>query len=244
MSPVHRLLGLAQFYELEGYEYWGRNHQELQPFDDDSDSSGSSDRPNNLTLAEATYQYPEACHQALAATLGLNYYKIRKEAGEGPNARMARPLKRRPEEMASSNHSATKVAKVDQKARRLDEVSPTLLKQLVTGVPSVASKSASSEHEDKLRWRGAGSDISDETWSKLKDFGLDDIGRILRAVEHRRLHVQSEQMNISPTESRRSDAIRADPMEASPIEEDGNSVHTVSTELLSSGPSLPDTTSV
>ncbi|QKX57993.1 uncharacterized protein TRUGW13939_05113 [Talaromyces rugulosus] len=244
-SRVHRLVGLAQFYELEGYEYWGRNYQELQPFDDDdSDSSGSSDRPNNLTLAEATYQYPEACHQALAATLGLNYYKIRKEAGEGPNARIARPPKRHPDEIASSNHSSIKVAKVEKKARRLDDVSPTLLKQLVTGVPSVASKSASSEHEDKLRWRGAGSDISDETMSKLKGIASDDVAQILRAIERGRLHVQSEQMNISPTESRRSDAVKADNMDTSPIEEDGASVHTVSTELISPGSSLPDTTSV
>jgi hypothetical protein len=123
-------------------------------------------------------------------------------------------------------------------------VSPPLLKKLITGVPSVTSKSASSEHEDKLRWRGAGSDISDETMSKLKGIASNnDVSQILRLIESGRLHVQSEQMNISPTESRRSDAVKADNMETSPIEEDGVSVHTVSTELISPGSSLPDTTS-
>lgn len=173
----------------------------------------------------------------------MNYYKIRKEAGEGPNARIARPPKRHPEDIASSNHSSAKAPKAEKKARRLDEVSPTLLKQLVTGVPSVASKSVSSEHEDKLRWRGAGSDISDETMSKLKGIASNDVAHILRAIESGRLHVQSEQMNISPTESRRSDAVKADNMETSPIEEDNRSIHTVSTELISPGSSLPDTTS-
>ncbi|KAH8696607.1 hypothetical protein BGW36DRAFT_381312 [Talaromyces proteolyticus] len=234
-SRARRLVELAEFYELEGFEYWGRNHREDLTSYDDSDSSDSSDRPNNLTRSEATYQYPEACHQALAATLGLNYYKIRKEAGEGPNAHITRPAKRYPDETALSNHSAGK-PKPEKRARRPGDVPPTVLERLITGVPSIVSKSVSSEHEDKLAWRapGGGSEISDETMFKLKGILSGEVGAILRAIERGRLHVRSEHMDISPTESKREEAVKAD---------DAMSAYTVPTEILSPSEKLLETTS-
>ncbi|KKA25683.1 hypothetical protein T310_0323 [Rasamsonia emersonii CBS 393.64] len=228
-SRIHRLVELAEFYELGGYQHWGRMHYDGLP-PDDSDSSDSSERPSNLTRAEAARQYPEACHQALAATLGLVYYKIRKEVGEGPNSRIQRPPKRLPEEMAStSSNSKQKPAKV---ARRPGNVSPTMLHKLVTGAPSVASKSVVSEEQDRLGWRVSSSEISDETMSKLKGILSDEVNALLRAVERGKFHFKpskSEQLNMSPTESKR-DALKAEsPEEAAPEDE----VRTVSTELIS-----------
>ncbi|KAL1969661.1 hypothetical protein VTN77DRAFT_8214 [Rasamsonia byssochlamydoides] len=228
-SRIHRLVELAEFYELGGYQHWGRMHHDgMLP--DDSDSSDSSERSSNLTRAEAARLYPEACHQALAATLGLVYYKIRKEVGEGPNSRIYRPPKRLPEEMASTSSAPKqKPAKV---ARRPGDLSPTMLHKLVTGVPSVASKSVVSEEQDRLGWRVSPSEISDETMSKLKGILSDEVNALLRAVERGRLHFKpsrSEQLNMSPTESKR-DALKAEsPEEAAPEDE----IRTVSTELIS-----------
>lgn len=242
MFEVHRLVELAEFYEVEGYEYWGRNHQDDVLWDDDDDSSDYSDRPNNLTRAEAAYQYPEACHQALAATLGLNYHKIRKAVGETPTSRIANAPKRPAEDMVSNPHVSTRPKPVKQ-ARRLGDVSPTMLQKLVYGVPSVASKSVSSELEDKLVWR-EGSEISDDALSKLKGLSS-DIGSILRAIERGKLHVKSEQMHVSPTESRpRADIIKGESPEAMAVEEETRSPHTVSTEIISPTGSLPDTASM
>lgn len=242
-SRLHRLVELAEFYEVEGYEYWGRNHQDDAPWDDD-DSSDYSDRPNNLTRAEAAYQYPEACHQALAATLGLNYHKIRKAVGEGLNSRIA-ATKRPADDMVSNPHVSARPKPV-KLARRLGDVSPTMLQKLVYGVPSIATKSVSSELEDKLVWREAGregSEISDESLSKLKGLS-NDIGSILRAIERGKLHVKSEQMHASPTESRPRADIKAESPEAMAVEEETRSAHTVSTEIISPTGSLPDTASM
>ncbi|RAO70885.1 uncharacterized protein BHQ10_006897 [Talaromyces amestolkiae] len=246
-SRLHRLVELAEFFEVEGYEYWGRDHHNDVPWDDDDDSSDYSDRPNNLTRAEAAYQYPEACHQALAAIWGLNYHKIRKAVGESPNSRMAStPAPKRPaEDMVSNPHVSTRPKPV-KLARRLGDVSPTMLQKLVYGVPSVASKSVSSELEDKLVWREhGGSEISDEALSKLKGLSS-DIGSILRAIERGKLHVKSDQMHISPTESRpRGEAdIKGESPEAMAVEEEVRSTHTVSTEIISPTGSLPDTASM
>jgi hypothetical protein len=247
LYEVHRLVELAEFYEVEGYEYWGRDHHVDVPWDDDDDdSSDYSDRPNNLTRAEAAYQYPEACHQALAATLGLNYHKIRKAVGESPNSRIAAP--KRPAEDVISNPHVSARPKPVKLARRLGDVSPTMLQKLVYGVPSVASKSVSSELEDKLVWREhgrEGSEISDEALSKLKGLSS-DIGSILRAIERGKLYVKSEQMHVSPTESRPRADIKGESRDASPmaVEEEARSTHTVSTEIISPTGSLPDTASM
>ncbi|KAF3400576.1 hypothetical protein DPV78_005829 [Talaromyces pinophilus] len=246
-SRIHRLVELAEFYEVEGYEYWGRDHHVDVPWDDDDDdSSDYSDRPNNLTRAEAAYQYPEACHQALAATLGLNYHKIRKAVGESPNSRITAP--KRPAEDVISNPHVSARPKPVKLARRLGDVSPTMLQKLVYGVPSVASKSVSSELEDKLVWREhgrEGSEISDEALSKLKGLSS-DIGSILRAIERGKLYVKSEQMHVSPTESRPRADIKGESRDASPmaVEEEARSTHTVSTEIISPTGSLPDTASM
>lgn len=157
---------------------------------------------------------------------------------------MTRAPKRLPEEMAS-NYLISSRPKPAKLARRPGNVSPTMLQKLVTGVPSIASKSASSELEDKLIWRDAGrdgSDISDEALSKLKGLS-NDIGSILRAIERGKLHVKSEQMNISPTEPRNEAKLESPPAMFMAVEEqEPLSAHTVSTEIISPA-SLPDTTS-
>ncbi|KAL4768610.1 hypothetical protein BDW60DRAFT_210768 [Aspergillus nidulans var. acristatus] len=204
-SRHNRLAQLAEFYQLGGYEYWGRMHQTDGMFSD-SDSSDSSDCPSNLTRAEAVRMFPEAAHQALAATLGLVYYKIRNEVGDHPLSPIQRPPKRHQEEVASvSSSSKQKPVKM---ARRPTNLSPTALHKLITGGPSLESKSLTSEESAKLGWNAnATSEISDDTMSKLRGIVSEEVGTILRALERGRLKIKpsrSERMEMSPTGSRSS----------------------------------------
>ncbi|KAL4865020.1 hypothetical protein BDV12DRAFT_156830 [Aspergillus spectabilis] len=207
-SRHNRLTQLAEFYQIGGYEYWGRMHQTDGMFAaSDSDSSDSSDCPSNLTRAEAVRMFPEAAHQALAATLGLVYYKIRNEVGESPHSPIhQRPPKRLQEEVASvSSSSKQKPVKM---ARRPNNLSPTALHRLITGGPSLESKSLTSEESDKLGWNAnAQSEISDDTMSKLRGIVSEEVGTLLRALERGRLKMKpsrSERMEMSPTESHTS----------------------------------------
>ncbi|KAL4815718.1 hypothetical protein BDW67DRAFT_185441 [Aspergillus spinulosporus] len=204
-SRHNRLAQLAEFYQLGGYEYWGRMHQTDGMFSD-SDSSDSSDCPSNLTRAEAVRMFPEAAHQALAATLGLVYYKIRNEVGDHPLSPIQRPPKRHQEEVASvSSSSKQKPVKM---ARRPTNLSPTALHKLITGGPSLESKSLTSEESAKLGWNAnTTSEISDDTMSKLRGIVSEEVGTILRALERGRLKIKpskSERMEMSPTGSRSS----------------------------------------
>lgn len=169
----------------------------------DSDSSDSSDCANNMSRAEAVRQYPEAAHQALAATLGLVYYKIRNEVGEGPNSHLpARPPKRQQDEVASSTSSKQKPVKIP---RRPNQISPATLQKLITG-PSLESKSMVSEESDKLGWN-AHSEVSDEAMHKIKGIVSDELGSLLRALERGHLKLKpsrSERQNMSPAESKPS----------------------------------------
>ncbi|KAJ5397922.1 hypothetical protein N7509_006035 [Penicillium cosmopolitanum] len=201
---VHRLVELAEFYQLGGYQDWCRmNATDL--FADDSDSSSSSDGSNHMTREEAVRHFPEAAHQALAATLGLIYYKIRNEVGDGPTGHVpiARPLKRQQDEVTStSTSSKSKPVKIP----RRPSVSDTFLHRLITG-PSIASKSSTSGEEmDKLGWNPF-SDVSDDAMSKLRSIDPQDIGNVLRALEQGRLKMKpsgSEKAGMSPTDSKTS----------------------------------------
>ncbi|KAE8403299.1 hypothetical protein BDV37DRAFT_250703 [Aspergillus pseudonomiae] len=202
-SRINRLVQLAEFYQLGGYQYWGRMHQTEALFVSDSDSSDSSDYPSNLTRAEAVRLYPEAAHQALAATLGLVYYKIRNEVGEGPNAHIPRPPKRQQEDLPSvSSGSKPKPMKM---ARRPNNVSPTALHRLITG-PSLEAKSIASDESDKLGWN-AHSEVSDEAMSKLRSIVSEEVGTLLRALERGRIRLKpgrAEREKLSPIESKAS----------------------------------------
>ncbi|KAL3455118.1 hypothetical protein BJX64DRAFT_79970 [Aspergillus heterothallicus] len=247
-SRLNRLTQLADFYRLGGYEYWGRMHHDGMFAASDSDSSDSSDYPSNLTRAEAVRLYPEAAHQALAATLGLVYYKIRNEVGENPLSPVQRPPKRQQEEVASvSSSSKQKPVKM---ARRPNQLSPTALHRLITG-PSLESKSLTSEESDKLGWN-AQSEISDDAMSKLRGIVSEEVGTLLRALERGRLKLKpsrSERMEMSPTNSLHErvpvDGHRAD------REEEPTFHSTVPTEIISLSrkatekeePTFPDTAS-
>lgn len=230
---VHRLVELADFYELEGYQYWGRMHQTEPTFGSDSESSDSSDYASNLTRAEAVRLFPDAAHQALAATLGLVYYKIRNEVGEGPNARLpTRPPKRQQEEVASTNSgSKHKQVKV---ARRPNEMSPTTLQKLVTGT-SWESKSIVSEESDKLGWN-AHSETSDEAMSKLRGLVSEEVGTILRALERGRAKLKpgrNERTNLSPTESKGGSRRGKLGLDGAQDDEESTLPNTVPTEIVS-----------
>ncbi|KAL4747243.1 hypothetical protein BDW72DRAFT_18112 [Aspergillus terricola var. indicus] len=204
-SRHNRLAQLAEFYQLGGYEYWGRMHQTDGMFSD-SESSDSSDCASNLTRVEAVRMFPEAAHQALAATLGLVYYKIRNEVGDHPLSPIQRPPKRHQEEVASvSSSSKQKPVKM---ARRPTNLSPTALHRLITGGPSLESKSLTSEESAKLGWNAnATSEISDDAMTKLRGIVSEEVGTILRALERGRLKLvpsNSERMETSPTGSRSS----------------------------------------
>lgn len=177
-------------------------HQSEQLFGNDSDSSDSSECAN-MTRAEAVRQYPEAAHQALAATLGLVYYKIRNEVGDGPNSHIARPPKRQPEEAASmSSSSKPKPVKIP---RRPNHISPATLHKLVTGPSIEESKSIASEESDKLGWNAHSEGTSDEAMTKIRGIVSDELGTLLRALEQGRVKVKpsrSERQNMSPTDSK------------------------------------------
>lgn len=200
MHLVHRLVELAEFYELGGYQDWSRMHQTDMFVD--SDSSDSSDGSFVISREEAVRRFPEAAHQALAATLGLVYYKIRNEVGEGPNPVPSRPLKRQQEDVASASTGPRSNKPV--KMPRRPSVSDTFLQRLITG-PSVAeSKSSVSEEFDKLGWNPF-SDVSEDAMSKLRSIDPQDIGTVLRALEQGHLKLKpsgSEKARMSPTESK------------------------------------------
>ncbi|RAH44968.1 uncharacterized protein BO95DRAFT_464517 [Aspergillus brunneoviolaceus CBS 621.78] len=246
-SRINRLVQLADFYQLGGYEYWGRMHQTEPVYATatDSDSSDSSDYPSTLTRAEAVRLYPEAAHQALAATLGLVYYKIRNEVGEGMTLHI-RPPKRQQEEVASAASSAKE--KPVKMPRRPNNMSPTTLKRLIDG-PSLEAKSLTSEESDKLGWN-AHSEVSDDTMSKLRGIVSEEVGTLLRALERGRIKLRStrpeQRSNVSPSEIRST-------FRNGKIADDERTIpDTVATEVVSvsSGvpekveePELPDTAS-
>ncbi|KAJ5165874.1 hypothetical protein N7492_006170 [Penicillium capsulatum] len=213
-SRVHRLVELAEFYQLGNYQDWSRMHQAADVWAGDSDSSDSSDGAYNITRAEAVRAYPEAAHQALAATLGLVYYKIRNEVGEGPHAVPApRPPKRQQDDVAST--STGHKSKPVKMPRRPSVSDNTFLHRLVTG-PSIESKSsASSEEYDKLGWKAfPDGSVSDDALSKLRSIDPQDLGTVLRALEQGRLKLKpsrSEKLNMSPTETTASKAAREAP---------------------------------
>ncbi|KAJ6116209.1 hypothetical protein N7523_005890 [Penicillium sp. IBT 18751x] len=201
-SRVHRLVELAEFYQVGGYQDWSR----MQQTDTlaDSDSSDSSDGSPVVSREEAVRRFPEIAHQALAATLGLVYYKIRNEVGEGPNAVPIRPLKRQQENVASASPGWPKPVKMP---RRLS-VSDTFVQRLING-PSVAeSQSSVSEDFDKLGWKPF-SDVSEDAMSKLRSIDPQDIGTVLRALEQGRLKLkpsESEKAHMSSAGSKGSNA--------------------------------------
>lgn len=204
---VHRLVELAEFYQLEGYQSWSRMHP-TDMFCDDSDSSDSSDSAFSITRSEAVARFPDAAHQALAATLGLVYYKIRNEVGEGPNAHMVpRPPKRQQDDVAST--STSNKSKPVKMPRR-PSVSDSFLQRLITG-PSIESKSSTSAEEyDKLGWNPF-ADVSEDAMLKLRSIDPDDIGTVLRALEQGRLKLKpsrSEKLDMSPTDSQASKSFR------------------------------------
>lgn len=207
---VHRLVELAEFYQLGNYQEWSRMHHAADVWAGDSDSSDSSDGSSNITRAEAVRAFPEAAHQALAATLGLIYYKIRNEVGEGPYAAPTpRPPKRQQEDGASA--SSGKKTKPVKMPRRPSVSDNTFLHQLITG-PSIESKtSVASEEYDKLGWKAFPDvSVSDEAINhKLRSIDPQDIGTVLRALEQGRLKLKpsrSEKLNMSPTETTASKA--------------------------------------
>lgn len=174
----------------------------------DSDSSDSSDGSYNITRAEAVRAFPEAAHQALAATLGLIYYKIRNEVGEGPHAVPApRPPKRQQDDGASGTGQKSKPVKMPRRPSVSDN---TFLHRLVTGPPIESKSSVASEEYDKLGWKAfPDSSVSDDAINKLRSIDPQDIGTVLRALEQGRLKLKpsrSEKLNMSPTETTASKA--------------------------------------
>ncbi|EEH18341.2 hypothetical protein PABG_00904 [Paracoccidioides brasiliensis Pb03] len=241
-NRIHRLVELAEFYELEGYQYWGRMpHAHDSTFSTDgdmSDSSDSSDLPSDLTRAEASRQYPEACHQALAATLGLVYYKIRNEVGEGPFSHVVPTAhKRMLDEVVSVNSSSK--SKPSKISRRSNETSPTYLHRNHIGL-TLDTKSIVSEHLDKLGWNVHASQMSDDTMSKLKGIVSDEVNSILlHALERGRIQLKPnllERPRQSPTDSSKL-SIRAKPnFDEYPTTHDDDVVtveNTVPTEIIS-----------
>ncbi|TPX26793.1 hypothetical protein DIZ76_012255 [Coccidioides immitis] len=238
-NRVHRLVELAEFYQLEGYQYWGRMphpHGSIFPGDGYlSDSSDSSDLPSDLTRAEAARLYPEACHQALAATLGLVYYKIRNEVGEGPNQHIITTThKRAHDEIGSIASGKPKPAKL---SRRSNEISPAALHKIVPPGSAVDTKSIVSEGLDKLGWNAYGSQVSDEAMNKLKDIVTDEVNSLLlQALERGRIKIQPSRMErnqASPTGSAKLSALSRSPGADGAASSGDEDMRTVATEIIS-----------
>lgn len=193
---VHRLVELAEFYRIEGYQSWRRMHQPDTLFgaaaagvdDDDSDESESNEAYSTLTRAEAVRQFPEAAHQTLAAVLGLIYTKIRKEVGEG--CLPSRPPKRNQEEVASNTSSSKQ--KPVKLARGPSKLPSGVLQKLIVPGPSSDHKSQTSEDSDKLEWNAH---VSSHSGSP------DGAGIFRRGVNelHQLLHSHESGVPLNPT---------------------------------------------
>jgi hypothetical protein len=231
------LVELAEFYQLGGYQDWSRMQQ--TDIFADSDSSDSSDGSFVISREEAVRRFPEAAHQALAATLGLVYYQIRNEVGEGLNAVPSRPRKRQQEDACGSVHEATKPVKMP----RRPSVSDTFLQLLING-PSVAETPSSvSEEFDKLGWNPF-SDVSEDAMSKLRSIDPQDIGAVLRALEQGHLKLKpsrSEKARMSPAGSKASSHGR---LRKSVEEPDVPTVPNTLSQPLSSQPSKAEPATV
>lgn len=228
---VHRLVELAEFYGLGGYQYWSHVHPSNSLFENEFDSSDSSDTPSSLSRAEAVRQYPEAAHQALAATLGLVYYKIRNEVGEGPNAQIQRPPKRPQADAVSLPSSKLKPVKM---AGRQTNALPTSIQRFITSGMSLDAKSLTSEESDKLGWNPH-SDASVDARSNLRGVVSGEIAMLLQALEQGHVKLKpsgSEAMNMSPTESKASSGSGRQPPEAGQDDDVPTIADTIATELI------------
>lgn len=194
-----------------------------------SDSSDSSDLPSDLTRAEAASQFPEACHQALAATLGLVYYKIRNEVGEGPHSHLiAPPAPKRQQDEVGSITSSVRNRPAKSSRRHIDgsqtAAATALPHRLQTNyrnhaaTPSttgtiVDTKSVASEGLDRLGWNVNASQMSDDTMNKLSNLVKDEVNSLLlRALEHGRIKVQPS--DVEGERSSNTDSPRACPRPA------------------------------
>ncbi|KAM5477040.1 hypothetical protein MauCBS54593_000311 [Microsporum audouinii] len=258
MNRVHRLVELAEFYQLEGYQYWSRMaipHESTFATDGYlSDDSDSSELPSDITRTEAARLYPEACHQALAATLGLVYYKIRNEMGEGrPSHLMSTHVApKRHHEEAGSAHSSPRRRKMPRRSQDgmsiSGSASASVPHKIITSYMTAQAgdaKSVVSEGLDKLVWNVDQTQISEETMSKFSDFVKDEPNALLllQALEHGRIKLQPshlERTRLSPTEtsSKRSYRSAKREVQGSALAEAKsddfhNEMNTVPTEIMS-----------
>lgn len=165
-----------------------------------SDSSDSSDRPSDLTRAEAVRQYPEACHQVLAATLGLVYSKIRNEAGEGPSNMMHHVQKRAYDDASIQSSIRPKSSKVARRSH--NDISPARFHKMLAGAQTIDTKSTVSQGFDRLGWDAHSSQMSEETMGRLKDIVAEEVNARLRAMERGAVRIQpnhAEQRGRSST---------------------------------------------
>ncbi|KAJ5832440.1 hypothetical protein N7474_000751 [Penicillium riverlandense] len=209
-SRVHRLVELAEFYQLGGYEDWTRIQSDHMMFDVNSDSDSSDEETRlSLTREEAVRQYPEAALQALAAKLGLVYSSIRNEMGEGPNMRIHRPSKRQQEDIsAAGSRRQTKPGKMPRVSPpRRQDVDPNdpLYRLITEGFPEQSSTKSPVSEGDELGW-DAFPDVSESAKSKLRALDPQDVQSLLRALEKGRLQLKpsGSEVHGSPTRSRAS----------------------------------------
>lgn len=212
---------------MEGYQYWSRSRTSSFPDDDYmSDSSDSSERLPDITRSEAARLYPEACHQALAATLGLVYSNIRNELERPISHIVARGHKRSQDEVISVNGSNAKPFKM---RRSSQDVSPTRPHKIDTGF-TVDSRSVVSASLDKLGWNANLSEMSEETMSKFKGLMGDEFNSaLLKALERGRIKLKPGDMekecaSSSPSESAVS-SIKGRPQEV--VQNDTGTVPTI-----------------
>jgi len=99
---VYHLVCLVRFYNIQGYEEWGRDTDSLEG-DSDSDNSSKS-LVLLISLETVVRSNPKIAHRALAAQLGLAYDEIQRfmeRAKEFSQAQVTKRNKRRQEEQTS-----------------------------------------------------------------------------------------------------------------------------------------------
>lgn len=222
---IKRLVELVEFYELEGYQYWSCPYQSDIDLESGSDSNSSSDIPSNLTRAEAVMQFPEAAHQALAATLGLDYYHMRKEISRYSDPQPSRPSKRPQRDVISVVSTKDKRVRIPLRRTSIST------EKLVKGGYSLEPKSLPSEESEKVGWR-VHSDVPEDL---MKRVAAGDHVALMRAIEQGLVRLQpsrSERLKMSPRESKASSRDGKVAADADQEDDDRNLPDTIATEVL------------
>lgn len=132
-----RLVSLLEFYDVQGYQYWGQT--EYDPTDDSSDDS-------DISLEDAVEAHPGIAIDELASILGLPIGDIRSF-----HERAARHRRQQQERISAAKRRAATDAPMGETTKRARESPPAPNNLPMNELLLSSSKSSRSEPE-KLGW--------------------------------------------------------------------------------------------